>query len=367
MKRVLVLIKGLGRGGAEQLLVNAAPHLDTARFEYGCAYTLPEKGDLSPELEKAGLPVRCLGTGTTASWIRGLRAHVRRTRPDLIHAHSPSVAAVARLALPRRDLRMVYTEHNVWQSYHPVTAFANLATYARNDHVFAVSDEVSASIRYPEALRFRRMPPVETLHHGIDAASISTWGGPDGVRAEFGIPAEAPLVATIGSFKPQKDHPNLIRAMVDVRREIPDARLILVGDGAGRERIERDLSTFGLEDSVVLAGYREDARRIAAACDVFVLSSRHEGLSIALLEAMALNKPVVVTRVGGLPEVVEDGRQGFVVPPREPATLARAISDVLSDDALRVRMGKASGERARAFDIRTAVARMEQVYEDLLR
>src|SRR5262245_32057458 len=229
MKRVLIIIKGLGRGGAEQLLVNAAPHLDATRFEYECAYALPDKDQLAPELEKAGVPVVCLGAGTTASWIRGLRTHVRRTRPDLIHAHSPSVAAAARV-MPRRGARMVYTEHNVWPSYHPVTALANLATYPSNDHVFAVSAEVSASIRYPAWLGFRRMPPVETLHHGIDAASVSTWGGPDGVRAEFGIPVGAPLIATIGSFKPQKDHPNLLRAMVQVRREIPDARLILVGD-----------------------------------------------------------------------------------------------------------------------------------------
>lgn len=367
MKRVLILIKGLGRGGAEQLLVNAAPHFDTARFQIECAYTLPAEGDIGPDLERAGIRVLRLGTGRRASWIGALRAHVQRTRPDLIHIHSPAVAAVTRMALPRRGLRIVYTEHNVWQSYHRVTAFANLVTFSRNDHVFAVSHEVKSSIRYPLPLRFRRMPPVETLHHGIDATSASTWGGPDGVRAEFGIPSEAPLVATIGSFKPQKDHPNLIRAMVRVRREIPDARLIVVGDGAGRDRIERDVSTLDLQDSVILTGQRADARRIAAACDVFVLSSRYEGLSIALLEAMALQRPVVVTRVGGLPEVVEHGRHGLVVPPQDPAALGRAIVDVLSDDALRLRMGSAAGQRARMFDIRGAVARMEQVYEDLLR
>src|SRR5262245_21452021 len=142
MKRVLIIIKGLGRGGAEQLLVNAAPHLDATRFEYECAYALPDKDQLAPELEKAGVPVVCLGAGTTASWIRGLRTHVRRTRPDLIHAHSPSVAAAARIALHRQEVRMVYTEHNVWQRYHHGTAVAELATYSRNDKVFVVAVEV---------------------------------------------------------------------------------------------------------------------------------------------------------------------------------------------------------------------------------
>src|SRR5262245_20493542 len=227
MKRVLILIKGLGRGGAELVLVNAAPHFDTARFEFECAYTLPAKRDIAPELQRAGMRVLRLGTGRGASWIWDLRAHVQRTRPDLIHIHSPAVAAVARLALPRRGLRMVYTEHNVWQGYHRVHAFANLVTFPRNAHVFAVSDEVKASIRYPLPLRFRSLPPVETLHHGIDASSVSSWGRPDGVRAEFGIPVEAPLVATIGSFKPQKDHPNLIqigRASCRERGEDTDER-----------------------------------------------------------------------------------------------------------------------------------------------
>src|SRR5262245_3575535 len=223
MKRVLVLIKGLGRGGAEQLLVNAAPYLDRARFEYAYAYTLPAKNELVSDLERAGMRVTCLGSERAGSWVGALRTEVHRRRVDLVHMHSPSVASVARLVL-RRRVRLVYTEHNVWESYHPLTAFANLVTYTRNDHVFAVSREVEASIRYPRALRFRAMPAVETLHHGIDAAAVSTGAGSDGVRAEFGIPPDAPLVVTVGSLKPQKDHPNMIRAMLSVRREVPDAR-----------------------------------------------------------------------------------------------------------------------------------------------
>ena len=367
MNRVLVLIKGLGRGGAEQLLVSAAPYLDTERFEYEFAYVLREKDDLVPDLEKLGFGVRCLGGRRRGEWIHRLRADVRRREPDVVHAHSPYVASLARLALPPRGPRMVYTEHNVWDSYHPLTSFANLVTYPRNDHVFAVSHDVAASIRYPAGLRFRKLPPIETLHHGIDQASFGTQVPSDGVRAEFGIPKGSPFIATVGSFKPQKDHGNLIRAMARVRRRLPDARLVLVGDGAGREGLEHLVSSAGLQEAVVFAGHRDDAQRIAAACDVFVLSSRHEGLSIALLEAMALGRPVVVTRVGGLPEVVEHGHQGFVVPPQDPAALGQAMIKLLADTGLRERMGRAAGERARAFDIRDAVTRMEQVYEELMR
>jgi glycosyltransferase involved in cell wall biosynthesis len=123
---------------------------------------------------------------------------------------------------------------------------------------------------------------------------------------------------------------------------------------------------LGLKDTVVFAGFREDASRVAAALDVFALSSRHEGLSIALMEAMALGKPSVVTSVGGLPELVEHDRQGLLVPPGDPAALAAGITTVLGDSALQQRLGQAARRRTADFDIRTAIQRMENVYGELL-
>jgi glycosyltransferase involved in cell wall biosynthesis len=367
MKRVLVLIKGLGRGGAEQLLASAAPYLDRSRFQYEFAYLLPWKDALVGELEGHGFRVACLGGGRGAGWALRLRSLVREHDIDLVHAHLPYAAIGGRLALagPGRP-RLVYTEHNVWQSYKPPTYWANLLTFARTDHVFAVSDVVRGSIRYPRALRWRRLPPLETLYHGVDPATIQRAPGPDGVREELGIPAGAPVVGTVANFRHTKGHNYLLRAAELVRRTIPEVRFLLIGQGPLEAEVRAEAGRLGLDGTVIFAGFREDVPRLTAAIDVFALSSLHEGLSIALIEAMALGRPPVVTRVGGLPELVEDGRHGLLVPPADPSALAAGIVRVLQDDALRARLGEAARRRAADFDIRTAVRRMEEVYAGLL-
>jgi glycosyltransferase involved in cell wall biosynthesis len=365
-RRILILIKGLGRGGAEQIVASSAPHFDRDRFEYHVAYLLPWKDSLVGDLEAAGLQVHCLGRGTLA-WIGRLRRLVTNRRIDLIHAHSPVSASFARVVLGRKGPEVVYTEHNVWERYHPLTYWANAVTFGRNAHVFAVSHHVLASMRYPRPLARRTMPPVETLYHGIDRASLERWTSRDGVRRELDIPEDAPLVGTVANFKTHKRLDLLLRAAVKVRHRMPEVRFVLVGQGP-LERDTRALAgELGLNGTVVFTGFREDAPRIASAFDVFAMSSEYEGLSIAVIEALALGKPAVVTRVGGLPEVVEDGREGLVVPPGDPDALASGILRLLGNPELRARMGEAGRRRAEAFDIRRAVARTEQVYERLLR
>jgi glycosyltransferase involved in cell wall biosynthesis len=361
---VLIVIKGLGRGGAEQLLLSGVPYLDTASYRYQFAYLLPWKDSLVPELTGAGFAVHCLEGARGPGWAGRLRALVRREGIGLVHVHSPVAAAGVRAVAGRRT-RVVYTEHNLWDRYHPATWAANLATFPRNDHVFAVSETVRQSIRYPGPLRLLPMPPLETLHHGLDPAALPVPGR-DGVRAELGIPEDAPVVGSVANFKAAKDHATLLRAAAQVRQAIPSVRFVLVGQGPLEAETRRLAGQLGLDQTVVFAGFRTDATRLMAGFDAFALSSTYEGLPIALIEAMAVGCPAVVTRVGGTPEVVTDGVHGFLVPPRDPAALAAGLTRLLGDRALRDGLGEAAAARAQDFDIRTAVRRMEQVYARLL-
>ena len=364
MPSVLIVIKGLGRGGAEQLLLSGVPYLDTASYRYQFAYLLPWKDSLVPELTGAGFAVHCLEGARGPGWAGRLRALVRREGIGLVHVHSPVAAAGVRAVAGRRT-RVVYTEHNLWDRYHPATWAANLATFPRNDHVFAVSETVRQSIRYPGPLRLLPMPPLETLHHGLDPAALPVPGR-DGVRAELGIPEDAPVVGSVANFKAAKDHATLLRAAAQVRQAIPSVRFVLVGQGPLEAETRRLAGQLGLDQTVVFAGFRTDATRLMAGFDAFALSSTYEGLPIALIEAMAVGCPAVVTRVGGTPEVVTDGVHGFLVPPRDPAALAAGLTRLLGDRALRDGLGQAAAARAQDFDIRTAVRRMEQVYARLL-
>lgn len=367
MKRILHVIKGLARGGAEQLLVNQAPYVDRSLFDYEVAYLLTDYGALVGDLERAGLQVHCLHGARGAGWVGRLRRLVRERDIDLVHDHSPYAAIGTRLGLRRRSgPRLVYTEHSVWDFYHRATYWGNLLTYSRCDHVFAVSDHVRASIRYPMPLRFLPLPPVETVYHGLDPAAVRRWESSDGVREEFGIPEGAPLVGMVANFRAEKGHAVLLEAAVIVRRAIPGVRFLLVGYGPLEAQMRRRAWELGLDGTVVFTGAREDAPRVMGTFDLFALPSLSEGLAIALIEAMALGRPAVVTGVGGLTEVVDHGKQGLVVNAGDSEALADAIVILLEDADLRRKLGEAARIRAAEFDIRKAVHRHEQVYAELL-
>lgn len=366
MQNILLLIKGLGRGGAEQLLLSAAPYLDHKRFRYEIAYLLPHKDALVPELAEVGIPAHCLHGAKGYRWLARLRKLIDDRDINLLHIHSPYAAIGARVALAGTRLPVVYTEHITWDSYHPLTYWGNLLTYWRNDHAFAVSDHVTQSVEFPRWLAPLQRRKIETLYHGLDFADFAKWSSQDGARAELGISDDAPVVGTVANIKQHKGYPHLLKAACSLRERLPNIRVVVVGTGPIEGEIHALANRLGLDDCVIFTGFREDAPRLVNAFDVFVLPSLQEGLSISLLEAMALGKPVVVTRTGGLSEVVTHDLNGLVVPPGDPGALVDSILEMLSDSDLRQRLGTAARTRAGDFDIRQAVLRQQQVYESLL-
>jgi glycosyltransferase involved in cell wall biosynthesis len=366
MTRVLQLIKGLDRGGAERLLVDALRFRDAATFEYEVAYLLRGSDAMVPAIEALGVPIHCLEGGLDPRWLGRLRALVDARSIDLLHVHSPFMGIGARLVGMRSARpRIVYTEHSVWEGYHRATRWGNLLTFPRNDFVFAVSDHVRDSIRYPRGLSGRRMPEVTTLRHGIDRSAVMAQSVGAGVREELGIGRDEPVVGCVANFRPQKAHGVLLDAMRLVRRSVPGVRLVLVGGGELEGAIRRSVHRMGLDPTVIFTGARPDAPRIASCFDIFVLSSVVEGLSIALIEAMALGKPAVVTDAGGLPEAIPPGG-GIVVPAGDPRSLADGITRLLLDPALRREMGQVARRWSVTFDVRETVRRIEDVYSGLL-
>ena len=219
--RVLVLIKTLGRGGAERLLLDSLEHADHSRFEYQVAYLVRDAPYLV-EIRDRGIAVTCLAGRTPVAWPVRLRRLIRSARIDLVHVHSPVMAVAARLVT---RVPVVYTEHSAWGSHRWLTRWANRATFGRNAHVFAVADEVRASIRRSE-------PVIETLHYGIDPRAVQRWlRDRVDVRTEFGIPAAVPVIATVANLRPQKGHRVLLEAAQLVRVAVPDARFVFIGDG----------------------------------------------------------------------------------------------------------------------------------------
>jgi glycosyltransferase involved in cell wall biosynthesis len=360
--RVLMLTKGLGRGGTERLLAGAVRHLDRGRFHVEVAYLLPWKDAFVAEVEAAAVPVHCLDAprATSLGWVGRLRRLVREHEIDLVHTHMPVPAAIARLALPGRHPAFVHTEHNLWGRYRPPTRLANRATYRRNAAVIAVSDGVAGSIR--------SQVPVEVVAHGIDTGRLRPADDErrDAARRALGIDAEAPVVGTVGNLTAKKDQATLLAASARLAGEHPHLRVVLVGSGPLEHELRTRALRLGLGDAVVFAGSRDDVFDLLPAFDLFALSSRFEGLPIALLEAMASGVPPVVTRVGGVPEVVTDGEDGLLVEPGDPDGLATCLGKLLADPGRRAELGARAVERAAAFDLAHAVRRIEAIYDRAL-
>ena len=364
--RVLSLVKGLGPGGAETLLVSMARVADHDRFTYTTAYVLPWKDTLVPRLHELGVQTHCLGRGAgDLQWPRTLRRLLVTGRFDVVHVHSPLVAGVARLVvrtLPRaRRPQVVSTEHNTWSSFALPTRLINALLFGGDAQRFAVSEEVRHSIWRP--LR----AGVEVLVHGlvVDDA-VEARGRRAATRQALGVREDDILVGTVANYRPQKGYPDLLAAAASVVERVPQARVLAVGQGPLEAEIIARHAELGLGERFSLLGYRADVMDVLSACDVFALASLHEGFPIAVMEAMAMGVPVVATSVGGVPDAVVDGVNGLIVTPGRPAELADALVRMCSDHALRARCAAHTAAGA-AYDIRAAVTVMQDAYLDVAR
>lgn len=365
--RVLWLVKGLGPGGAEQLLLLAAGVVDCERFDYRIAYLRPDKTHLVPEFEAKGLVPQRLGAKASrpalqAAWLTDLRATMAEV--DVVHVHSPALAAAARLmarTLPQAQRpAVVTTEHNEWTSHRTPTRLLNGLTAPLDAHHWAVSDQVKGTVWDS------RRDSYDVLIHGIDPDSEApTPGARERLRSELRVATDEVLSLTVANLRSNKDYPNLLRAARLALDLEPRLRFAAVGQGPLVDEVAALHASLGLGDRFQLLGFRRDVHDLMAAADVFTLASAHEGLPVAVMEAFAGGLPVVATAVGGLPHQVTDGVEGLLVTPGDSCGLAAALVTVARDDDLRQRMGAAARERVAGYDIRHAVAAQEKVYAAL--
>ena len=325
--RVLHLIKGLGPGGAEQLLVNQARATEADDLVFSVAYLVSWKNHLVGPLSEAGWQAHCLESDRPwdLRWLLGFRRLVNREQIDVVHGHSPLVAAFARLVLrtvPRkRRPRSIYTEHNEWGRHNKWTRRLNRWTIRSEDHLIAVSDAVKQSM--PVEL------DVEVLIHGIDVDAVAAQKAHRAaVRHELGIADDEVVIGIVANFRREKAYDLLLDAAAHVVAQNPKVRFVSVGQGPLEGEIRSQHERLGLDDRFLILGYREDATRIMSAFDIFTLSSHHEGLPVALMEALALDLPVVATDVGGITTALADAT-AIVIAPGDSATLASSYVAML--------------------------------------
>ena len=231
----------------------------------------------------------------------------------------------------------------------------------RMDHLIGVS----TSIVHKIADEGRVGAPVTLIYNGVDLQRYDHQEPCCTLREEYGLPAEGPIVGVVARLEAEKGHPTLIDAWPHVLAEFPDATLLIVGEGSRREALEAQVAALGISRSVVFTGRREDVPAVTAALDVAVLPSYREAQGLTILEAMALSRPVVASNVGGIPEMIEDGKTGLLVPPHDPGALATAIARLLGDHPLADTLARAAHDMVHErFCVELMARAVETIYDE---
>jgi glycosyltransferase involved in cell wall biosynthesis len=301
----------------------------------------------------------------SAAW--RLSRLMKRTRPDVVHAHDPHGVAMAALALS------IGSGAAASRAMPPLVASRRVDFHLKGNSLSRWKHrQVDCFIAASEAIRQMLLgdgiPPERTItvHEGIDVDHVAATPAVNLHEALF-LPHGAPIVGNVAALVPHKGQRYLIDAAHLVVQHAPDTRFVILGEGELREHLEKQVHEHHLEKHVLLPGFRTDVLGCIKAFDLFVMSSVTEGLGTSLLDAMAAARPIVATTAGGIPEIVEDGVNGLLVPPRDARALADAILRALRDADLRRRLGDAGFARVNErFTVERMVAQTAAAYEQIV-
>lgn len=333
------------RGGQNQVFLTA---LGQSGRGHDVAVACREGGVLEERLGRAGVrahPVAFRGDLSPLAALSLARV-LRAFRPDVVHLHDPHAISAGLMAVRlQAGARVVGTRRVDFALRSPLSRHK----YRSCARVIAVSRAIAAVLEQGGIFAEQ----VRVVYEGVPSRAPAP-GGREALAA-LGVPEGAPVVGNVAALAEHKDQATLLAAMPRVLEAVPDVRALLVGDGERRAALEAQAAALGLGDRCVFAGFRTDVDALIPAFTVFCLSSRTEGLGTSLLDAMNFGRPVVATSAGGIPEAVEDGVSGRIVPVGDPEALARALVGLLRDEACRTAMGEAGRRR---FEERFTADRM---------
>ena len=302
------------------------------------------------------------------SLILSLRRYIRQHRFHIVHTHLIHADLYGTLAAKLAGVSTIFSSrHNDDRfRHHPLIRWLNYGLARWHTKIIVISDWVGRFLQDVEGIPSSK---IVRIHYGLQAEEFSEQYAPVYVRQKFKLSEHAPLIGTIGRLTEQKGQAYLLRAVQQVKAQFPDLRLIIVGDGELRDQLHALAQELDVADNVIFAGWQahEEALRLLSGFDVFVFPSLWEGFGLVLLEAMALKKAIIASRVSAIPESVIDGRTGLLVQPRQAEQLANAISTLLSDRSLIQRMEAAGYEHLqRNFSVQKMVSATENVYDECL-
>jgi len=372
--RILHVIDHLGPGGAQRFLLDVARSLDQEGWNLAlCSLRGPRQW--YDEAEQLGIPVWYLGR---KAWdprqFTDLVRLLRSQQIDLVHTHLGASAIIGPLAARAAQVPFVIVHDHSGEGLrrHIPAPPLRMAYLAADRAILQLVDRVvqcsEAVATYRQQTHRAPKNKLEVIPNFVDLTKIRDCGGARlEIREELGLSERTLVVGTAGRLMPVKGHGVLLDAMAKLLHNSLDIVLLLVGDGPLRQTLENQAATLGLSDRVRFAGWRNDAVRLIAGMDIFVMPSLSETFGIALVEAMALGKPVVASAVGGMSEIISSGEIGVLVPPNDSLALARAIENLVVDHGLRDSFGAAAKRRVKEYySLGAATAKMARLYTELI-
>jgi glycosyltransferase involved in cell wall biosynthesis len=363
--RVLHLIDyAFSTGGAERFAVGLAAHLPPDRFESWMCATRAADPVAVETLAEAG--VRHLVLGRSAKWdvhrFGPLIRLIRGRRFDVLHAHMFGSNVWGSLIGRACGIPVIIAHEHSW-SYegNPPRAWVDGNVIGRLATRFvAVSSADGERMVSREGVSAEK---VVVIPNGYIPSPTRTTTD---VRAELGLGADVPVIAIAAVLRPEKRVDLLLEAHARVRSVVPDARLVVAGDGECRDALEHHARALGLNGAVHFLGRRNDVDSVLRAADVGALSSDREGSPLLMFECMANDTPLVATAVGGIPDVIEHGRTGVLVPRRDPVALAQALAGLLADPARRTAIAAAARELLPGYSMGVTAGRFASLYDSLV-
>lgn len=366
-KRIAHVITGLGVGGAEVYLKELLEKISTDRHDIYVFYFLKHRDLQVSDLKKLGITVTCIDLPKRYDVRRlfYLIYYFKKYRLDLVHSHLPVVSFWARIASYFLNIPHVYTEHNTWDVYHPITKFANKISYCLLSKVIAVSKSVADSINISHT-------GIKVIHNGVDVDKILLNSKSENLAESYKFINSSPnefIVGNIGNYSRKKNHLLLLEAFSHFTgtNNLYNVKLVLIGQFGNKiQEVYNLCDILGIREFVEIIDGERDIMKYVRCFDVLAITSFHEGLPISMLEAMALGVPVVSTKVGGVPEAVRDGIDGMLTA-AEPAMISKVLSELYNDTLQLDELGRAASLRIReSFSIQKSCNETLKIYEALL-
>lgn len=364
--RVVHVVLSLDLGGLERIVIDLVREGRTFG-QLTSVVCLERPGMLAAELESLRVPVFCVEKppGFRPEIFRRLRKLFRVLEPDIVHTHQIGALCYAGRAASRVGVPVVvHTEHGKNYASRRRTRWLGRLAGRYAQRFFCVSRDIAEELG---TCRIVSKTKIALAPNGIDIAKFRNPAAGIDARCELGIPPSAPVIGAIGRLNEIKRHDLLIRAFARLKLRSPDARLLLVGDGPKRSELEQLAAELLPADCVRFVGYQSAPERYLQAMDIFAMSSRSEGMPLAVLEAWAAGVPVVASRVGGIPELIVDGHTGLLTEFDDVQGLADALERLLRDQALAQSIRCAAGKRVETqYSLSQMAANYQREYEELL-